>query len=195
MDLLLKATAPAYSQEVHMPAMNATTEQRRRFDPHPIDVRNAAPRGPKPKDIHMDTIVWIAQGLLAVAMRASGATKLTKNKEQLAASGMAWTEDFRENQIKGIGTLEILAAIGLIVPALFDVAPVLVGVAAVGVVLLMLGAAATHMRRNEPQMVVINLVIGAIALFIAIMRFGPESFSPPGRSIDEPGVLAPEVPT
>ncbi len=125
----------------------------------------------------MNTVVWIAQGLLAVAMLGAGAMKLTQSKQQLMASGnMDWTEDFPEPQIKGIGTLEVLAAIGLILPALLDIAPVLVAVAASGVVLLMLGAAATHIRRKEPQMVVVNLVIAAIALFIAIERFGPHAF-------------------
>ncbi len=125
----------------------------------------------------MNTVVWIAQGLLAVAMLGAGAMKLTQSKQQLMASGqMDWTEDFPEPQIKGIGALEVLAAIGLILPALLDIAPVLVAVAASGVVLLMLGAAATHIRRKEPQMVVVNLVIAAIALFIAIERFGPHAF-------------------
>ncbi len=125
----------------------------------------------------MNTAVWIAQAVLAVAMLGAGAMKLTQSKQQLMASGsMDWTEDFPEPQIKGIGTLEVLAALGLILPALLDIAPVLVGVAAVGVVLLMLGAAATHLRRGEGQMVVVNLVIAAIAVFIAVMRFGPESF-------------------
>ena len=40
----------------------------------------------------------------------------------------------------------------------------------------MLGAAATHLRRKEGQMVPVNLVIAAIAVFIAVMRFGPEAF-------------------
>jgi len=125
----------------------------------------------------MNTAVWIAQGLLALAMLAAGGMKLAQSKEQLVASGsMDWTEDFPEPQIKGIGTLEVLAALGLILPALLDIAPVLVGVAAVGVVLLMLGAAATHVRRKEGQMVPVNLVIAAIAVFIAVMRVGPESF-------------------
>ncbi len=125
----------------------------------------------------MNTAVWIAQGLLAVAMLGAGAMKLTQSKEQLMASGnMDWTEDFPEPQIKGIGTLEVLAALGLILPALLDIAPALVGVAAIGVVLLMLGAAATHLRRKEHQMVPVNLVLAAIAVFIAVMRFGPESF-------------------
>ncbi len=125
----------------------------------------------------MNTAVWIAQALLAVAMLGAGAMKLSKSKAELQASGsMDWTEDFPEPQIKGIGTLEVLAALGLILPALLDIAPVLVGVAAVGVALLMLGAAATHLRRKEGQMVPVNLVIAAIAVFIAVMRFGPESF-------------------
>ena len=126
----------------------------------------------------MNTVVWIAQILLAVAMLAAGAMKLSKSKEELMASGqMDWTEDFPEGQIKGIGTLEVLAALGLVLPALLDVAETLVPIAAVGVVLLMVGAAATHVRRKEGQMVPINLVLAAIALFIAIERFGPEKFS------------------
>ena len=124
----------------------------------------------------MNTVVWITQGLLAVAMLGAGAMKLAKPKAELQTSGMAWVDDFREPQVKGIGTLEVLAAAGLIVPALLDIAPVLVGIAAVGVALLMLGAAATHVRRGEGQMVPVNLVIAAIAIFIAVMRFGPEAF-------------------
>jgi hypothetical protein len=124
----------------------------------------------------MNTTAWIAQALLAVAMAGAGAMKLMKPKAELATSGMAWVEDFRDNQVKGIGSLEILAALGLMLPALLDLAPELVGVAAVGVVLLMLGAAATHIKRGEGQMVPVNLVIAAIAVFIAVMRFGPEAF-------------------
>ena len=89
---------------------------------------------------------------------------------------MDWIEDFADSQIKGIGALELLAAIGLVVPAVLDVATGLVGVAAAGVVFLMLGAAATHMRRGERQMVLVNLVIGASAVFVAVLRFGPEAF-------------------
>ena len=125
----------------------------------------------------MNTAVWIAQALLAVAMLGAGAMKLSKSKAQLQASGsMDWVEDKTEGQIKGIGTLEVLAAVGLILPAVLDVAPVLVAIAAVGVVLLMLGAAATHLRRGEGQMVPVNLAIAAVAVFIALMRFGPEAF-------------------
>jgi uncharacterized membrane protein YphA (DoxX/SURF4 family) len=125
----------------------------------------------------MNTVIWIAQALLALVMLGAGATKLAQSKQQLMASGnMDWTEDFPEPQIKGIGALEVLAAIGLILPALLDVAPVIVAIAAVGVALLMLGAAATHVRRGEGKLVPVNLVIAAIAVFIAVERFGPNAF-------------------
>jgi DoxX-like family len=88
---------------------------------------------------------------------------------------MAWVEDFDERQIKEIGTLEVLAAGGLILPPAFDVAPVLTSLAASGVMLLMVGAGATHLRRRELGMLPVNLLLAALALFVAIERFGPHS--------------------
>ena len=69
--------------------------------------------------------------------------------------------------------LEVLAALGLILPALLGVATVLVPAAAVGLVLLMAGAAFTHGRRHETPNVVINLVLAILAAGVAIARFGP----------------------
>jgi uncharacterized membrane protein YphA (DoxX/SURF4 family) len=121
-------------------------------------------------------VIWIAQGVLAAVFAMAGATKLAPSKaEFLAQDSMAWVEDFEERQIKGIGTLEVLAAGGLILPAALDIAPVLTALAASGVVLLMLGAGATHLRRGEVQMLPVNLVLAGLALFVAIERFGPHS--------------------
>jgi uncharacterized membrane protein YphA (DoxX/SURF4 family) len=120
-------------------------------------------------------VIWIAQGLLAALLLLAGAMKIAQPKERLAASGQAWVEDFEARHVKGIGTLEVLAAAGLVLPAALDLVPVLTALAASGVVLLMLGAGATHLRRGEVQMVPVNLLIGALALFIAIERFGPHS--------------------
>jgi hypothetical protein len=70
----------------------------------------------------------------------------------------------------------VLAAIGLILPAVLDIAPVLVPLAATGLVLLMLGAAVTHARRKESQMIIINAVLLILAAVVAWGRFGPYSF-------------------
>jgi hypothetical protein len=120
----------------------------------------------------MNTALWIAAGVLAAAMLASGALKLALPREKLAAAGGgSWAEDFGAGTINIIGVLEVLAAIGLILPALLDIAPVFVPLAAVGVMLLMAGAMVVHVRRHEARYVVANLVYLAVAAFVAWGRF------------------------
>ncbi|HVL82798.1 MAG TPA: DoxX family protein [Pseudonocardia sp.] len=126
----------------------------------------------------MNVVLWIIAALLAAASVAAGGMKLAQPKEKLAASpNMAWAEDYSPGMLKTIGTLEVLAAVGLIVPAVLGVLPVLVPLAAVGLVLLMVGAAITHARRKESQAVVTNVVLIVLALVVAVGRFGPYPFT------------------
>jgi DoxX-like family len=67
--------------------------------------------------------------------------------------------------------------VGLILPAALDIAPVLVPLAAVGLVLLMVGAIITHVRRHEAQAIVVNLALLALAVLVAWGRFGTQSFT------------------
>ncbi len=124
----------------------------------------------------MNIVLWIIAGLLAAAFAAAGAMKLAQPKEKLAASGMAWTEDVSPGLVKLIGALEVLAAIGLILPAVLDIAPVLVPFAALGLVLIMIGAIVTHARRKETQAIGINVVLLVLAAVVVWGRFGPYSF-------------------
>ena len=124
----------------------------------------------------MNVVLWIIASVLAVLFLASGAMKLLQPKEKLAASGQEWTEGFSANTIKLIGGLEVLAAIGLILPAVVDVVPVLVPLAALGLVLVMIGAIVTHARRRETPMVVVNLVLLVLAAVVVWGRFGSYSF-------------------
>lgn len=124
----------------------------------------------------MNLTLWIVAGVLAALFLASGLTKLAQPKEKLVTS-VAAVEDFGEGAIKAIGLLEILAAVGLILPAVVDIAPVFVPLAAVGVALLMAGALIVHLRRREAQGIVVTLVLLALAAFVAWGRFGAESFT------------------
>lgn len=124
----------------------------------------------------MNIALWIVAGVLAAAFLAAGLMKVTKPKAALAESGLAWVEDFSPGQVKAIGALEVLGALGLILPAALDIAPVLTPLAATGLALTMVGAAVVHLRRGEKQMVPINVVLLALATFVAVMRFGPNAF-------------------
>ena len=124
----------------------------------------------------MNITLWIIAGLLAVAFAGAGAMKLAQPRTKLAASGMPWVEDFSDAQVKGIGALELLGALGLILPAALGIAEILTPLAAAGLVLVMVGAIVVHLRRGESKLIGAPLVLALLALFVAIMRFGPNSF-------------------
>jgi hypothetical protein len=112
----------------------------------------------------MNVTYWILQGLLAAVMAMAGLMKATQGKAKLSGDPkMAWVEDFSDGAVRGIGGLEVAGAAGLILPWALDIAPVLTPVAAVGVAVLMAGAAITHLRRGETAAIVPTLVLGAIA--------------------------------
>ncbi|HEX2619523.1 MAG TPA: DoxX family protein [Phototrophicaceae bacterium] len=118
----------------------------------------------------MNTAIWAVQILLALAFGMAGFMKVTQPREKLAPQ-MGWVMDFSPNIVKVIGGLELLAALGLILPALTGILTWLTPLAASGLVLVMIGASLTHIRRWEYPMVAINLVLLALALFVAYGRF------------------------
>lgn len=124
----------------------------------------------------VNILLWVVAGLLALAFLAAGGMKLAQPKEKLAESGLAWVEDFSAGAVKGIGAVEVLGALGLVLPAVTGIAPVLVPLAATGLALTMVGAAVVHVRRGETQMVVVNVVLLLLAAFVAWGRFGPHAF-------------------
>lgn len=117
----------------------------------------------------MNITLWIITALLAIAFLAAGSGKLIKSREQLAEMGMTYVEDFSDGQIKTIGALEVLGAIGLIVPAFIGGLQWLVPLAATGLTLTMVGAIITHVRRKEGF--IPALVLGIVAAFVAVGRF------------------------
>jgi uncharacterized membrane protein YphA (DoxX/SURF4 family) len=118
----------------------------------------------------MNVALWIAQIMLAVAFAASGLMKLSQPKEKLHQR-MPYVEDFPAGVIKFIGAAELLGAIGVVLPWATGIAPVLTPLAASGLVLVMLGAMVVHLRRKEYAGLPINLVLGGLALFVALGRF------------------------
>lgn len=121
----------------------------------------------------MNLTLWIIAGLLAVAYLVGGGGKLIMPKKKIAALSPSarWVEDFSARSVKGIGALEILGAVGLILPAAIGIAPVLVPLAAAGLVLIMVGAVITRIRRHEFKFMVADLAYLALAGFVAYGRF------------------------
>lgn len=64
----------------------------------------------------MNMALWIVTIVLAVAFLGSGLMKQFVPKDKLVASGQGWAQDFSPTNIRLIGLVEILGAIGLVVP-------------------------------------------------------------------------------
>lgn len=122
----------------------------------------------------METFLWILQIALALLFAAAGLLKLTNSREALAPK-MRWVEGSTDVQVKVIGALELMAAVGLVLPAALGVLPQLTALAAVGVVFLMLGAVKANRDYDELERVPVNVVIALIALFVVLERFGPHA--------------------
>jgi hypothetical protein len=116
----------------------------------------------------MDTIITVIQVLLTFFAGAAGLLRLAvpyARFTKLPAQG--WSKDFKPWHIKLIGFLEVCAALGIVVPLFLQSMPMLTALAALGIALVMAGAMATHLRREEYVNVVGNLVWLGLALFVA----------------------------
>ena len=119
----------------------------------------------------MNPILWIIQGILAALFLMTGAMKAFNKKEKLVDK-MGFVEDLSQQQVTGIGVLEILGALGLILPRATGILPWLTPLAAFGLALTMVGAFLTHMRRKELiPMGIINIILFSMAIFLFIGRF------------------------
>ena len=120
----------------------------------------------------MNIAVWTVSGLLAATYLFVGGMKLLASKERLAENpSMAGAaEALSATSIKLIGGAEVAGALGLILPWVTGIAPILTPAAAVGLALLQVGAAVFHGRRGEYKQWPVNAVFLALAAFIAIAR-------------------------
>jgi DoxX-like family len=107
----------------------------------------------------MNLALWVIAGLLALVALTGGMTKVFMPKEKLAAApGGGWTAEASVGFVKTLGVLELLAAVGLILPAMVDIAPVLVPVTAICWVVLMVGAMVAHGRRGEAKLALLTFL-------------------------------------
>jgi hypothetical protein len=115
--------------------------------------------------------LWIATGLMTAVFLLAGTNKVAIPRAKLMqAPGAGWVNDFSAAFIKVLGGIELVGAVGLIVPGVTGIAPVLVPLAAIGLAIIMTGAAVVEFRRGEPKHAALNLTYLAILLFVAVGR-------------------------
>jgi DoxX-like protein len=126
----------------------------------------------------MNLALWIVAAVLAAVLLVSTSKMVVPREKMASVGGRAaqWVLDFSPGALRAIGTLELLAAAGLILPAALGIAPILVPVTAVCVAGLFAGATIMRLRRGERATIVPDLIYLAAAVFVAWGRFGPAPF-------------------
>jgi hypothetical protein len=125
--------------------------------------------------VDTDTLLWIGQIVLALAFVVHAYGVTLGFSRWSVRPGMTWLADVGRDRMRIIASLELLGAIGLIVPAATGILPGLTLVAASCLAILMVFAAAFHLRRpGEGQNIVLNAILGAIAVLVAYGRLAVE---------------------
>ncbi|MFG1623050.1 DoxX family protein [Kribbella sp. NPDC049227] len=119
----------------------------------------------------MNTVTWIFTGVLAVVFTVSGVAKSTMSRDRLIATGQTGIAPFPMPLVRAVAICELFAVAGLFAPWLTDTARVLTPLAAVGLTVVMIGAATSHASLREPKPVAANTTLLALAAFVAATRF------------------------
>lgn len=118
----------------------------------------------------MTVVLWVVQVVLAISFVGAGLLHATQGKRP--PRGMEWMSAVPASVLKTIGLLEVAGGVGLVLPEATGILPVLTPVAAAALALVMVFAAAFHLRRpGEASNVAFNVVLGLIAVFVALGRF------------------------
>lgn len=117
----------------------------------------------------MNIALWIAQILLALMFIRSGV--ITAFNPAKTKESFSWAKDSSTGFVVFVGLAELLGGLGVVLPKAVDVATILTPIAAIGLAAIMVLAVGSHVKRKESNSIVINIVLLAIAVFVAIGRF------------------------
>ena len=116
----------------------------------------------------MNIALWIAQALLAAIFLFAGGMKLVIPIEEMTKQMPIPLPDWF---LRFTGIVEVLGAIGVILPWLLRIRPALTPLAATGLVIVMIGATVYTLAAGDFASAPIPLVVGILAAFVAYGRW------------------------
>lgn len=118
----------------------------------------------------MNILLWIIQILVALMFLFAGGMKLVMSNEALVAMGPPNQIIFPGWFMKFIGVVEVLGGLGLLLPGIFRRQQYLTPLAAIGLLILMIGAVVVTFIPQGMAGAIPALVIGLLCAFIAYGR-------------------------
>ncbi|WP_136605312.1 DoxX family protein [Paenibacillus dokdonensis] len=117
----------------------------------------------------MNIALWIVQGLLGFMFIFAGSMKAFQYEK--AQASLPWVKEYSKGLVTFIGISELLGGLGLIIPQATGILPILTPIAAIALAIVMVLAAGFHAKRKEYQGIGMNIILLALAVFVAIGRF------------------------
>ena len=127
----------------------------------------------------MNVILWILQVLLGLLFIWAGGFKLVMPASELAAQAATGGTALPGMFLKFIGLCELLGGFGLILPGVFKTRQYLIPLAALGLLIIMIGAIVFVLMNGDVATAVTNVVI---SLMLAFVAYGRSRLRPLGRS-------------
>ncbi len=115
----------------------------------------------------MTTALWILQALLALLFLFAGSMKLILPIEMMMAQMPLPLPGLF---LRFIGTAEVAGALGLILPGLLRIRPMLTPLAACGLVIIMIGATVVTLAAGGGVSALVPLVVGLLCTTVAYGR-------------------------
>ena len=115
----------------------------------------------------LTSALWIIQGLLALLFLFAGSMKLIVPIEMLTAQ---MSLPLPGLFLRFIGTAEVAGAIGLILPGLLRIRPILTPLAACGLLIIMIGATVVTLAGGGGVSALVPLMVGLLCVFVAYGR-------------------------
>ena len=119
----------------------------------------------------MQIAVWIVSTVLALGFIGGGIARAVLPLDRLTTMGLGWVADLPRGLVRLISAFEILGGIGLILPVLTGILPILTPLAGCGLALVMLAGLVFHLRRREWKNIPVTLVLAGLSIFVAVVRF------------------------
>lgn len=119
----------------------------------------------------MEIALWIVQILAGFIYIYTAVMLLTQTREQVVDKGLGVIANFDRRFLKLIGLLQLLGAIGMILPHRLNILPFLSPIASICLLILMIAAFIIHLRQNDIQGTVPSIITASLTIFILWQTF------------------------
>jgi uncharacterized membrane protein len=117
----------------------------------------------------MNGLEWVFSAVLALVFLIVGVVHAFRY--EVARKLLPWAADVPRTLVRLIGIVEILGAVGLILPVATGIYPWLTTVAAIALAILMFMATQFHLRRHENSEAALSLMLLVFLAFVAYVRW------------------------